>query len=78
MMKKILLTLLVMLFACSLTSSSFAAEPATPVPEQPKIEEKAPATAVEEVKEIVEKKAGEKAEQKTETKQEAEPAPAAR
>jgi hypothetical protein len=77
-MKNILTILMAILFACSLTGSSFAAEPAAPVPEQPKIEEKAPAAAVEEAKEKVEKKAAEKIEQKTETTQEAEPAPAAR
>jgi hypothetical protein len=78
MMKKILSILVAMLFAYVLTGSCFAAEPAAPVPEQPKIEEKAPAAAVEEVKEKVEKKESDKTEQKAETKQEAEPAPAPR
>jgi len=75
-MKKILTILVAMLFACSLTGSSFAEEAAAPVPEQPKIEEKAP--AADEVKAAVEKKVEQKVEQTTETKQEAEPAPAAK
>jgi hypothetical protein len=75
-MKKILSILVAMLFACSLSGSSFAAEQAVPVPEQPKIEEKAP--AADEVKEKVEKKVEQKVEQATETKQEAEQVPAAK
>ncbi len=75
-MKKILSILVAMLFACSLSGVSFATEPAVPVPEQPKIEEKAP--AVDEVKEAVEKKVEQNMEQATETKKEAEPAPAAK
>jgi len=75
-MKKTLSILVAMLFACSLTGSSFAAEQAVPVPEQPKIEEKAP--AADEVKEKVEKKVEQKVEQATETKQEAEQVPAAK
>jgi hypothetical protein len=73
-MKKFLSILMATLFACSLSGVSFAIEPAVPVPEQPKIEEKAP--AVDEVKETVEKKVEQKMDQATETKQEAEPAPA--
>jgi hypothetical protein len=77
-MKNVLTILVALLFACSLTGSGFAEEPAVPVPEQPKVEEKAPAAAVEEVKEKVEKKEESKTEQQTETKQESAPAPAAR
>jgi hypothetical protein len=72
-MKKIVSILVAMLFAWSLSGMSFATEPAVPAPEQPKIEEKAPAT--DEAKEMVEKKVDQKAEQATETKQEAAPAP---
>ena len=75
-MKKILSILVAMLFACSLSGVSFATEPAVPAPEQPKIEEKAP--AADEVKEAVEKKVEQNMEQATETKKEAEPAPAAK
>jgi hypothetical protein len=75
-MKKILSILVAMLFACSLSGVSFAIEPAVPVTEQPTIEEKAP--AVDDVKEAVEKKVEQNADQTTETKQEAEPAPAAK
>jgi len=75
-MKKILSILVAMLFACSLSGVSFAIEPAVPVPEQPTIEEKAP--AADEVKEAVEKKVEQNVDQATETKQEAEPAPAAK
>ena len=75
-MKKILSILVAMLFACSLTGSSFAAKQAVPVPEQLKIEEKAP--AADEAKEKVEKKVEQKVEQATETKQDAEQVPAAK
>jgi len=75
-MKKIVSILVAMLFACSLSGVSFATEPAVPAPEQPKIEEKAP--AADEVKEAVEKKVEQKVEQATETKQEAAPAPEAK
>ena len=75
-MKKILSILVAMLFACSLSGVSFATEPAAPAPEQPKIEEKAP--AADEVKEAVEKKVEQNMDQATETKKEAEPAPAAK
>jgi len=74
-MKKIL-SIIAMLFACSLTGSSFAAEQAVPVPEQPKIEEKA--SAADEANEKVEKKVEQKVEQATETKQDAEQVPAAK
>jgi|GEM_PF-1386048 len=75
-MKKIVSILVAMLFACSLSGVSLAIEPAVPVPEQPKIEEKAP--AADEVKEAVEKKVEQNVDQATETKKDAEPAPAAK
>jgi hypothetical protein len=75
-MKKILSILVAMLFACSLSGVSFAIEPAVPVPQQPKIEEKAP--AADDVKEAVEKKVEQNVDQATETKKEAEPATAAK
>ena len=75
-MKKILSILVAMLFACSLSGVSFATEPAASAPEQPKIEEKVP--AADEVKEAVEKKVEQKVDQATETKKDAEPAPAAK
>jgi len=72
-MKKIVSILVAMLFACSLSGVSFAAEPEIPAPEQPKIEEKAP--AADEVKEEVEKKVEQKIDQTTEAKQETAPEP---
>jgi hypothetical protein len=75
-MKKIMSILVAMLFACTLSGMSFATEPAAPAPEQPKIEEKAP--AADEVKEAVEKKVEQTVEQKADKTPEAAPAPEAK
>ena len=72
-MKRILSILIALLFVCSLTSYSFAAEQSEPAAEQPKVEEKAPATAEEKVKEV--KQEVQQEVQKTEAGQQAEQAP---
>jgi hypothetical protein len=73
-MKRILSILIALLFVCSLTSYSFAAEQSEPAAEQPKVEEKAPATDEEKVKEV--KQEVQQEVQKTEAGQQAEQAPA--
>jgi hypothetical protein len=74
MMKRILSILIALLFVCSLTGYSFAAEQLEPAAEQPKIEEKAPAT--DEAKAKEEKQEVQQEAQKTEAGQQAEQAPA--
>ena len=73
-MKRISLILITLLFACSLTGYSFAAEQSEPAAEQPKVEEKAPAT--DEAKAKEEKQELQQEVQKTEEGQNAEQAPA--
>jgi flagellar motor component MotA len=74
MMKRMLSILIAVLFVCSLTGSSFAAEQSEPVAEQPKAEEKAPAADEEKAKEV--KQEVQQEVQKTEAGQQAEQAPA--
>ena len=73
-MKRILSILIALLFVCSLPSYSFSAEQSEPAAEQPKVEEKVPATDEEKVKEV--KQEVQQEVQKIEAGQQAKQAPA--
>lgn len=73
-MKKLIVAV-AFLFALSLTGMSFAAEPAAPAVEKPKVEEKAPVKTEKKAKKAKKVK---KAEKKPEEKKEGEATPAAK
>jgi amino acid permease len=74
MMKRMFSILIALLFACSITGYSFAAEQSKPAAEQPKVEEKTPAT--DETKAKEEKQEVQQEAEKTESGQQTEQATA--